>query len=192
MLSEKVKTYLLGVAREVIASKLLLPVNEAKIPAEGSKDRWVLGLKMGVFVTLLKRGKLRGCIGHIAGVLPLALGVRENAESAAFNDLRFDPLIASEFSDIKIEISVLSAPKKLAYNGAEDLKAKLRAGVDGVVLSKGFTKATYLPQVWDTFCGDSSKEQFLGSLCEKAGLNFDAWRNGDLTVETYQAEVFHE
>ena len=206
-MNEKIKKYLLSVARSTIAVKLGLEEPELKIPP-GALTR-VLQEKRGVFVTLEIGGRLRGCIGHIEGILPLILGVRENAESAAFGDPRFDPLTASEFPNVDVEISVLSVPRPLSYSDAEDLKAKLRVGVDGVVLSKGFAKATYLPQVWDTFreemgagagaAGawtaddeDALKEQFLGSLCAKAGLPYDEWREGDVKVETYQAEVIGE
>jgi len=194
----KIQKYLLAVARSVIAGKLGLDENEPKMP-KGAGAR-VLSEKRGVFVTLEMEGKLRGCIGHIEGVLPLVLGVRENAESAAFKDPRFDSLEADEFEEVRVEISVLSIPQELAFDDAEDLKSKLHAGVDGVVLSSGFAKATYLPQVWSNFeqelghdaSEDEVKEKFLSSLCMKAGLELDEWKNGKVKIETYQADVFGE
>ena len=197
-MNDKIKKYLLAVARSVIAGKLGLKENEPDMPK--GKEAWVLREKRGVFVTLEMGGRLRGCIGHIEGVLPLVLGVRENAESAALKDPRFDPLRADEFEEIEIEISVLSVPITLEYKGAEDLKSKLRPGIDGVVLTSGFAKATYLPQVWDGFkaeLGDSCSEdvlkgQFLGSLCLKAGLDSYEWEKGEVEIETYQGEVFKE
>jgi len=190
-ISEKVRKYLLSVARSTIASKLGIPEDEMKMP--GGKDAKILSERRGVFVTLGIGGRLRGCIGHIEGVLPLGLGVRENAESAAFGDPRFDPLTKEEFADTDIEISVLSVPEKLEFEDLNDLKSKLRVGVDGVVLSKGFAKATYLPQVWENFeqemgdgvSEDELKERFLDSLCTKAGLS----SKDGLVIETYQAEV---
>lgn len=200
-MNEKIKKYLAEVAKSTIAVKLGIDHTEPKIPKE---DLGVLKERRGVFVTLEIGGRLRGCIGHITGQLPLILGVRENAESAAFGDPRFDPLDKEEFENVKVEISVLSVPISLSYNDAEDLKSKLKVGVDGVVLSKGFAKATYLPQVWGTFqkelgagAGDDElKEKFLGSLCMKAGLEMDEWKSGNdssgdgVEIETYQAEVF--
>lgn len=199
MLNENVKKYLLALARKSIAEKLEIKIDPARIverpSGEGSE---VLGEKMGVFVTLEIGGRLRGCIGYIVGFEPLEKGVTDNAFSAAFEDPRFDPLSRKEFAEIEIEISVLSVPKELKYNSPEDLKEKLRAGIDGVVLSEGFYKATYLPQVWGTFAeelggdvtDDQLKEQFLSSLCVKAGLSPDEWMGGKLKVEVYQAEVF--
>jgi AmmeMemoRadiSam system protein A len=189
----------------------------AGVPGELTDDDVkALEEKRGVFVTLEINGRLRGCIGHIVGLEPLRKGVVDNALSAAFGDPRFDPLSRKEFAQIEIEISILSRPKELKYNSPEDLKEKLQVGIDGVVLSKGWAKATYLPQVWETFAGemgmrnlmksegsdnnggltaeqaDQLKEQFLSSLCIKAGLSPDEWMGGDLKIETYQAEAFKE
>ena len=186
----KIQKYLLTVARSVIAGKLGLDENEPGMPKGAAAS--VLREKRGVFVTLEIGSRLRGCIGHIEGVLPLILGVRENAESAAFKDLRFDPLSTEEFEEVGIEISVLSVPQKLASDGPEDLKSKLRPGVDGVVLTSGFAKATYLPQVWSEFPEDELKEKFLSSLCMKAGLDPEEWKKGEVKVETYQAEIFRD
>lgn len=191
MLNENVKKYLLALARRTIAEKLEIKIDPAMIiERPGGEGSEVLGEKMGVFVTLEISGRLRGCIGHIVGFEPLEKGVADNALSAAFEDPRFDPLSKKEFAQIEIEISVLSVPRELKYNSPEDLKEKLRVGVDGVVLSKRWAKATYLPQVWGTFNGD--KEEFLSSLCVKAGLSPDEWMGGKLKVETYQAEVIKQ
>lgn len=94
-----------------------------------------------------------------------------------------------EVQRIHIEISVLSLPRPLEFKSPEDLLAKLRPGVDGVVLSVGPGQATYLPQVWKEI---PSKEEFLGSLSRKAGLSESAWRSPEAKVETYQVEAFEE
>lgn len=201
MLNENVKKYLLALARRSIAEKLEIKIDPAMIVERPSGEvAGVLDEKCGVFVTLEIDGKLRGCIGHIVGFEPLEKGVIDNALSAAFEDPRFDPLSRKEFAQVEIEISVLSVPRELKYNSPEDLKEKLRVGVDGVVLSEGFYKATYLPQVWETFreelgadaTDDQLKEQFLSSLCVKAGLSPDEWMGGKLKVEVYQAEIIKE
>jgi len=191
MLNENIKKYLLALARKTIAEKLEIKTEDIVEPESlNDEDSKALEEKCGVFVTLEINGGLRGCIGHIIGTEPLYKGVIENALSAAFEDPRFDPLTRKEFPQIEIEISILSRPRELKYTSPEDLKEKLRVGVDGVVLSKGWAKATYLPQVWETFAGD--KEQFLSSLCMKAGLSPDEWMGGELKIETYQAEVIKE
>jgi uncharacterized protein len=146
--------------------------------------------KKGVFVTLTIKDSLRGCIGSIMPVKSLYLDVIDNAVNAAFRDPRFGPLTDDEFNILEIEISVLSVPRELEYENAEDLLKKLKTHIDGVILSKGpYYKATYLPQVWEDL---KDKEAFLSSLCVKAGLPSDEWKKGKLKVETYQVEKFEE
>jgi AmmeMemoRadiSam system protein B/AmmeMemoRadiSam system protein A len=141
------------------------------------------------FVTLTIDGQLRGCIGSLAPEEPLAEAVVRRARSAALEDPRFPPVTPDEVKRTHIEISVLSLPRPLEFASPEDLLAKLRPGVDGVVLSVGPERATYLPQVWKEI---PSKEEFLGSLSRKAGLDASAWKSPEAKVETYQVEAFEE
>lgn len=139
------------------------------------------------FVTLTQEGRLRGCIGSLTGRRPLAVDVQENATAAAFHDPRFPPLQAKELDSLTIEVSVLSSPQLLSYDSPEELLTALRPGIDGVVLKKGLHRATFLPQVWEKL---SQPELFLGQLCNKAGLPFDAWRQKGIEINTYQVEKF--
>lgn len=141
----------------------------------------------GCFVTLNKDRSLRGCIGHLQAREMLYECVRQNALSAALNDGRFQPVTAGELDEIKIEVSVLSDPKPLAYDSPDDLLAKLIPGVDGVILKNGRRQSTYLPVVWEQLPG---KEQFLSRLCLKQGSPVNCWRTAE--VYTYQAQEFHQ
>ena len=141
------------------------------------------------FVTLTIRGQLRGCIGSLHPYLPLAEDVREHAVAAALNDPRFPPVREAELNGIRIEVSRLTPPILLEYQGAEDLLCRLRPHVDGVILRDGFHRATFLPQVWEKI---PDPEEFLNNLCYKMGINYDAWRSKPLEVLTYQVEEFHE
>lgn len=143
----------------------------------------------GTFVTLKIGEQLRGCIGSLSPTESLIDGVRHNALQAAFHDPRFPPLRAAELPRVNIEVSVLTDPRPLAYDGADDLLAKLRPHVDGVTLGKGFARATFLPQVWEQL---PRAEDFLSHLCMKAGLEADEWRRGELEIETYQVQYFEE
>jgi AMMECR1 domain-containing protein len=69
------------------------------------------------------------------------------------------------------------------------LLAKLRPGIDGVVLSDGLRRATFLPQVWEKL---PEPELFLEHLCQKMGAPADLWRKKHLEVLIYQVEEFHE
>jgi len=141
------------------------------------------------FVTLTMDGQLRGCIGTLEPRLPLAEDVRQQTTAAALYDPRFPPVSPEEVPHISIEISVLSPLRPLIYQGAKDLLSKLQPGVDGVLISDGLRRATFLPQVWEK---TPDAETFLAMLCQKAGLAPDHWKRGDLRVFTYRVESFEE
>jgi len=185
-LSEDEGKYLLGVARETIKNRLdnieESPINWKEIPKKFQE-------RLGTFVTVTIEDSLRGCIGHIIPRESLIEGIKENAINAAFKDPRFHPLTKEEYNKIDIEISILTSPKELSYAGAEDLLKKLRPGIDGVIIKKGFYEATFLPQVWEQL---TEKEEFLSHLCLKAGLSPDSWKREELHVSTYQVQAFEE
>jgi uncharacterized protein len=141
------------------------------------------------FVTLTRRGELRGCIGALDANMPLVEDVRCHAVAAALKDYRFPPLTIDELPDIKIEISRLTPLQRLEYENAEDLLRLLRPFVDGVVICDGIRRATFLPQVWDKV---PNVELFLSLLCQKMGGLGDLWRCQPLQVWLYQVEKFSE
>jgi uncharacterized protein len=141
------------------------------------------------FVTLTKRGALRGCIGALEAYQPLVLDVREHAAAAALEDYRFPNVQESELSEIEIEISRLTPAVPLEYADSADLLEKLRPGVDGVILRDGRRRATFLPQVWEKI---PDRAEFLANLCYKMGEAPDLWKRKHLEVFIYQVEEFHE
>jgi AmmeMemoRadiSam system protein A len=145
--------------------------------------------KKGCFVTLTKRGDLRGCIGNIMPDKPLAEAVISNARLAALSDSRFSPVTADELAKIDIEVSVLSTPAPLYFISTDDLLKKLRPHKDGVVLKIGQHRSTFLPQVWDQL---PDPNDFMNHLTTKAGLNPQAWRDGNTELLTYYVEAFKE
>ncbi|MCD6560615.1 MAG: AmmeMemoRadiSam system protein A [Deltaproteobacteria bacterium] len=185
-LTEEDGKFLLKVARDTIDRKL------AGLEETGKPDvklSAVFHEKRGTFVTLTMHGNLRGCIGHIIPQESLIDGIRENAINSAFKDPRFLPLTRDEWENVKIEVSILTEPRPLTYSDVDELLKKLRPGIDGLIIKKGFHQATFLPQVWDQL---PEKEEFLGHLCLKAGLDGDAWRKGELEISTYQVQAFEE
>jgi AmmeMemoRadiSam system protein A len=185
-LTEQEGHFLLSVARETIEKRLFNHSTQGKEePVQSSK----FSKKRGTFVTLTLNKNLRGCIGHIVPQETLLEGIQVNAINAAFRDPRFPPLSKKEWENIKIEISVLTDPKPLSYSDADDLLNKLRPGVDGVIIKKGYYQSTFLPQVWEQL---PDKKEFLMHLCLKAGLAGDAWKNEKLEVSTYQVQAFEE
>lgn len=145
--------------------------------------------KRGTFVTLTINNQLRGCIGNLDSTDSIVEGIERNAINAAFRDPRFPPLKANELDRVEIEVSILTEPQPLIYRDSKDLLSKLRVHVDGVILRKGSTSATFLPQVWEQL---PQPETFLSHLCTKAGLPADTWKKGNFDILTYQVQCFEE
>jgi len=185
-MGEQDKEFLLKLARQTLNSY----VKEKNIPVvkESSISKELLEEK-GCFVTLEKQENLRGCIGHIFPKEALYKCIIDNAVNAAVNDRRFWPVTEDELDDIEVEVSVLSVPKTLKFSSSEDLLSKLTPLKHGVVLNYGFRQSTYLPQVWEQI---PEKETFLSSLCMKGGSKADCWKEPDVEIETYTANVFSE
>ena len=186
MLTADEKEFLLKLARYSIEAA----VESKKLPAVNLKDFSGLLAENGAsFVTLTIRGELRGCIGALEPYQPFVMDVQEHAVAAALEDPRFDPVVKEELPLIHIEISRLTLPERLDYSSPEDLVAKLRPGVDGVILKDMSRRATFLPQVWDAL---PQPEVFLGHLCNKMGAPTDHWKRKKLEVLVYQVEEFQE
>jgi AmmeMemoRadiSam system protein B/AmmeMemoRadiSam system protein A len=172
------KKALLALARETISRFLttqMVPLPRGMSPAVMEPR--------GVFVTLKKRGSLRGCIGRMVPDRPLAALVGAMALQAAFEDPRFTAVTLKEVPDLEIEISVLTPMKQIS--GPDEIVV----GRDGVLLQKGGRSAVFLPQVapeqgW-------GRDEMLDNLSSKAGLPASAWRQG-ASFSTFQALVFGE
>lgn len=185
-LSISEKQLLLKFARESVTvtarHELLPPVEAAQLtPA-------LLQLRTS-FVTLTCAGDLRGCIGGFQIEYQLYEDVRQHAALAATQDYRFHPVRPDEIPRLEIEISALSLPQALNYDSPETLLRLLRPQVDGVILSNGVQRSTFLPQVWERV---PDPRVFLSMLCEKMGLPHDTWKRKRLGVQIYQVEKFTE
>ena len=132
---------------------------------------------------------MRGCIGNILPSRPLYLAVRDNTINAAVNDPRFEKVKKDELKEIKIEISVLSVPEEIKGDNNKEKIEKIKENIDGIILSKGWAQATFLPQVWEQL---PSKNEFLSQLCLKAGLNEECYLEKDIKIEKYHALHFRE
>jgi AmmeMemoRadiSam system protein B/AmmeMemoRadiSam system protein A len=176
-LSNNEKKELLRLARQSVESY----INEGRVPDYKTDNPDFLGEK-GAFVTLKKRGELRGCIGFIEPLFPLYEAVIRTAVYAATEDTRFTPVTRDELKDLGYEISVLTPLQKI------DNPRAVRVGKHGLVISMGKNRGLLLPQVpvensWD-------RETFLNQACVKAGLPPDAWKKG-AEIFVFEAIVFH-
>ena len=179
--SQAAQEELLKIARSAIEAAA-----KGSSPPESPTENFPeLEQPLGAFVTLNKRGRLRGCIGTFQPDKPVWQTVVEMAQSAAMKDPRFPPVNESELPEIDIEISVLSPLEKT------DAPLSLELGVHGIYVKRGFMSGTYLPQVATEH--NMSKEEFLSSCCaHKAGLPPDAWKDPATEVYLYTAQIFRE
>jgi AmmeMemoRadiSam system protein A len=179
------KRALLTIARLSIEHGLLeqkpLPVAIATQPTALCEPR-------GVFVTLLHGVSLRGCIGSMEPDQAMAPAIADSAYGAAFQDPRFRAVSASELDTVRIEISILSHMIELHPADRADLLNSLQPGTDGLLISDGRHRATFLPSVWEQLPEPS---QFLEHLLTKAGLAHDYWSDG-LRLQRYTTLTFGE
>lgn len=178
-LSAEERKTLLQVARAAIAKKLKQEYQTPKIPATPG-----LASKSGAFVTLHKKGSLRGCIGRFTGEGPLSRTVEQMALAAAFEDPRFSPLTAAELAQVDLEISVLTPMRRI------DSIEEIQVGTHGLYMVQGFHRGVLLPQVatdngWD-------RPTFLEQTCRKAGMGKDCWKDPQTQIFVFSAEVFGE
>ena len=131
---------------------------------------------------------MRGCIGSLQAHRPLADDVVANALAAAFRDPRFPPLAADELAVTRIEVSLLAQAEPLPCADEAEALERLRPGIDGLILSCGAQRATFLPQVWDSL---PQPHDFLAQLKRKAGLPADYW-SPQLTLERYRVRKWKE
>src|SRR3990167_4753096 len=179
-LSSKERGILLLAARESIRTLF----GNAEIPAVDYKVYPNLKLNAGAFVTLKIKNELRGCIGFITSEQPLFETVCEVAKHAAIQDPRFPPLTQREFNLIDIEISVLSPLKKISDYG------DIKIGEHGLLVEEGYHRGLLLPQVATE--NNYSVQQFLTSICMKAGLSPDLWQRKKLNLKVFTAIIFKE
>lgn len=145
-------------AREVVEShargKSLPPVPE-ELPVEAGREA-------GVFVSIKKKGQLRGCIGTIEPTTD-SVGdeIRKNAVSAGFHDPRFEPIQANELDDLTYSVDVLGE--------AEPVKglADLDPGRYGVIVRSGHRSGLLLPDLE----GVDTPEEQVDIARRKAGIS---------------------
>jgi len=167
---------LLGIARAAIRHHLGVG------PPPATPDAGALGASRGAFVSLFRRGELRGCIGRFEPEGALSRTVAAMAVAAASEDPRFPPVSPEEVDDLSIRISVLEPRRPL-----RDV-SELRVGEHGLLVKRGWHRGALLPVVavergWDG-------PTFLRHACLKAGLPPDAWRDPETVLEVFGADEF--
>ncbi len=172
-------------ARDAIETFLrvgeMLDGSETKLPEIFDEVR-------GVFVTLTKKGELRGCIGHPYADTPLKYAITDSALSAALKDPRFLPVRISELDIIAVEVTILTRPELIDVPPKE-LSSSIRIGKHGLIVKSGYRQGLLLPQVAQE--NDFDEIEFLNHTCLKAGLPQDAWVTG-AEVYCFEGQIFSE
>jgi len=184
-LSDSEQTRLLDIARQSLSSGL---ATGRALQFEISQLEDSLQIDAAVFITLTRSGELRGCVGSLQAVEPLAQAVATSAFNAAFRDRRFGPLGVDELDAIRIEISVLSEMEPIEADSRQALLDSLQPGVDGLLLEDQGYRSTFLPKVWEKI---TSPAEFLQQLMLKAGLGAGHW-SGTLRFHRYHTFTFAE
>jgi uncharacterized protein (TIGR00296 family) len=183
MLSDKEGKSLISVAKGAILSQFKKV--STTIPKNPKFDA-----RSGIFVTIKKGDQLRGCVGYPEPVLPLIDALQRAALSAAFDDPRFPPLDEAELEHISVEISVLTEPEMIKVDSPKDYPNKIKIGVHGLIIRKGFNSGLLLPQVaveqgWDA-------KEFLSHACMKAMLSPDSWLKKETKIYKFECQIFGE
>ncbi len=147
--------------------------------------------KLGAFVTLRKRGELRGCIGVITEPKPLTDAVCLSAVRSASKDPRFPPVTRDELPEISIEVSALRPGDEpgTPFRKIHRLE-EIVIGRDGLYIVDGKKKGLLLPQVASerNWC----VEEFLDALCKKARIEDRSWERDSVELYRFSAQVFSE
>lgn len=134
-----------------------------------------MSAKAGVFVSIKKKGNLRGCIGTFMPCTEnVAAEIIKNAICAATQDPRFDPVCEDELNDLEYSVDVLSPPEKVG--GISDLDPKKY----GVIVTHGSRKGLLLPDLEGV---DSAEEQVRIAKMK-------AWIGQDEKVDIFRFTVF--
>lgn len=176
VLTDAEKVFCKDLIRSVIAGHLGLPASRPSIESR------TLQMELGAFVTLKIGGHLRGCIGNIVGNGPLLATIERMAGAAAFEDPRFSPLTAEEFSQLEIEVSVMGP---LSICPDPEL---IEMGRHGLYIRKSMHSGLLLPQVATEWGWD--RETFLDQTCVKAGLPKGTWRKSKTEIWWFEAVIF--
>ena len=149
-------------------------VQERKIPEVPDwAPEEMLRNRAGVFVSIHKEGRLRGCIGTFLPTREsIAREIISNAVSAAVRDPRFDPVGPEELRLLEINVDVLSAPERIS--GRDELDVRKY----GVIVSSGSRRGLLLPDL----DGVDTVDEQVEIAMKKGGIR----KNDPVTLERFE------
>ncbi len=172
-------------ARAAAQAEIAGTICDPPLPASFSRPQ-------GAFVTISEypSGGLRGCIGYPEPVFPLNEALVLAARAAACHDPRFPRMTSGEADRCTFEVTLLTPPEHIKFETLDELKAQVRIGTDGLIMTYRGCRGLFLPQVpvewhWNT-------EEYLENLSQKAGLPPNAWQKKGVLFDRFQGEIFAE
>lgn len=135
------------------------------------------------FVTLRKRGSLRGCVGEFETQFPLIQEVVRMTRAAASEDGRFPPVEAGELTEIAIEISILNPLERISS------WREVEVGRHGILVEWKHRRGVFLPEVARDQ-GWTAEEFVKVCALEKAGLPEAVWP--EITLYRFTTEKIKE
>ncbi len=172
----KEEKFITDLARRAVEDYIIsgreVEINEDELPE-------ILKEKAGVFVTLKKNNKLRGCMGTFSPVQKnAAYEIVSNAMTAAENDPRFPEVNKEELNDIKISVDILSEPEQVRD------QAELNPEKYGILVKGGHQTGLLLPDLE----GIETAEEQLNIAKRKAGLK----ENAEVEIYRFTVSRFDE
>ncbi len=146
--------------------------------------------KSGVFVTLNKKGNLRGCIGFPMPDRILHQSLLDAAIASSTEDPRFPPVRFEELNEITFEVTILTPPVEIKVKDTSEYPKMVKVGRDGLIMRWEFGSGLLLPQVSVEYGWNA--EEFLNHTCEKAGAPFDYWKQKSAKILKFEGIVFKE
>jgi AmmeMemoRadiSam system protein A len=180
MLTDADRAVLLDLARTAIAAAVGA-TGTASITAARARHA-PIGRRAAAFVTLTEDGELRGCIGHMDPALPVEESVITAAFAASLDDPRFAPVRREELPRIHVEVSVLGPVAPLPD------PARMRLGIDGIIVERGGRRGLLLPEVAPMLGND--RTAMFETACRKAGLPGSAWRDPGTRLSVFRTDRF--
>jgi AmmeMemoRadiSam system protein B/AmmeMemoRadiSam system protein A len=183
-LSNAGKEAVLRCAAELVAAAVLAH------PADGAVDRLggvADGTVTGCFLTIKRKGQLRGCCGFIGRSATIRGALVEACEATALRDHRLPPLSATELPHVELTVSLLHGMRRIEERG-EARAGAVEVGRHGLQIAQGNSRGLLLPVVAVEHGLDA--DAFLRQVCLKAGLPPTAWSDDRSNLFTFESLSF--
>ena len=182
-LTEQQERVIHQAASEMVASAILRRPPQLADATLGGAAKQIV---MGAFVSLKRRGRLRGCCGLFGSATTVSDAVSQAARRTATEDPRLPSISRSEVPYLDLEVWLLQCPKPVMSRGT-DRVSEVIVGQHGLLIRRGSTSGLLLPSV--AVENGLGSEAFLEQVCLKANLPPTAWKEDDTHLITFEGHA---